>query len=75
MVTKVFALNALTGSYVFQPMERTRDQWESVHASLGKILGEIKPELDQEKAILALLLKTHQELVSPFSRLAQIQTA
>lgn len=71
---KVFALKALTDSYFLQHLERTRDQWESVHGSLGALLGEIKPEYGFEPPLLDSLASRRRELVPPFSRLVEMQS-
>jgi len=70
---QVFALNLLSKSYLLHPRERIREQWESVHHSLGNSLTKITLGKATQASYLRDILKEHEEVAVTFARLADLQ--
>ena len=69
--SKVSELGSLTDKYLANPKERVREQWLSVQASVGNILGRIESEHGNETILLNSIRKRHMELNPLFQRLVE----
>jgi signal transduction histidine kinase len=69
---QVFALNLLSKSYLLHPRERVKEQWESVHNSLGNRLTEMILEKPDQASSLRAIMKDHEEVALSFAQLADM---
>ncbi len=71
LTNKVLALNTLSESYLRDPRERARAQWESVYGSLGSLIEQIGPAQPHERLIIDSLREDYRDVHSIFSRLVE----
>jgi len=72
---KVYALNLLTDAYLSHPREHLKDQWESVHRSLGALLAKVDTDAPETHDLVEIITSNHKELTSPFFQLVLMTSA
>jgi PAS domain S-box-containing protein len=71
VVIGVSEMNTITYDYLMNPSERTRQQWERKHASLGGLIGGAAFRAADKKAILNRIRDNHGEAAQFFKRLVE----
>lgn len=72
IATGVFELNTITYEYLLSPEERMKEQWQSRHDSLTKLLGEAEFETPENQVLRDRIHQDHESVKMLFSQLVTI---
>ena len=71
MVIGVSDMNTITYDYVLNPSERTRQQWERKHASLGELIGKAPFTGEEKRTMLVRIRENHRDADRLFKRIIE----